>query len=155
MAEPKRSTVTWRGGMAFDGQVEAVHVPLDALPEHGGGGQGATPKPFLLMSLGACTGMDIAAILAKMKVELAGFAIDLEGTTVETHPKRFDRIVVRYRFDGADLPLDKLARAIQLSEDKYCGVRASLHPDIALVSEIWVNGALVRAPSPTTTLPAS
>lgn len=141
----EQSKVTWRDGMAFDAELEGFTFVIDADPKVGGRGLGPKPKALTLTSLAGCTAMDVIAILTKMKVALTGFEVAVDGELAEEHPKRFTDITLRYRFEGQDLPLKKLQRAVQLSEERYCGVAATLRPQATLVSEIWVNGALSQA----------
>jgi putative redox protein len=126
--------------MAFDVAVDDHHVTIDSTTEHGGRGLGPTPKPLLLASLGGCAGMDIVSILTKMRVPLRGFSVDVEGDTADEHPMRFDKVRVAYRIGGDDLPLSKVRRAIALTEEKYCGVWATLAPAVTLESTLFVNG---------------
>ena len=63
----------------------------------------------------------------------------------DEHPKKFERITLRYSFRGTDLPLKKLRRAVNLSEERYCGVAATLRGHATIHSEIWVNGELAPA----------
>jgi putative redox protein len=132
--------VEWQEEMTFDVEAEGHHQTIDADPAFGGRKLGPRPKPLLLASLAGCTGMDVISILKKMRVPVEKFNVSASGTLVEEHPKRFDTITVKYSFVGKDLPENKLKRAVQLSEESYCGVRASLSADIKVDSEIWLNG---------------
>ena len=138
-----KSSVTWQDGMAFSAELDGFELKIDADEQFGGRGLGPKPKGLLLTSLVGCTAMDVVAILGKMHVEIDGLSVEADGELVSEHPKRFDRIVVRYRFQGKELPIKKLQRAVRLSEESFCGVRASLHPDIAQSTEIFINGELV------------
>jgi putative redox protein len=135
-----KTNLTWRDEMTFDVQLQGHGFAVDSAEEFGGRDLGPRPKPLLLSSLAGCTGMDVLAILKKMRVEIAGLEVSAEGELVADHPKRFAAIRIEYAFRGDDLPVAKLRRAVQLSEERYCGVRASLHPDIGLSSKISVNG---------------
>ncbi|RQD70295.1 MAG: OsmC family peroxiredoxin [Tindallia sp. MSAO_Bac2] len=117
---------TWVENMVFDANLDGHHVIMDASPEVGGEGKGARPKPLLLASLAGCTGIDVVSILKKMRVELEGFRMEVGANLTEEHPKIYDKIMVTYYFKGKDLPMDKLEKAVQLSEEKYCGVSAML-----------------------------
>ena len=64
----------------------------------------------------------------------------MPGDLAESHPKKFDAITVIYRFEGSDLPTGRLLRAVSLSEDRYCGVSATLKPAVELRTEIYLNG---------------
>jgi putative redox protein len=62
-----------------------------------------------------------------------------ENVIAEDHPKKFLEIIVKYIFKGADLPVDKLKKAVDLSKDKYCGVMATLKPAVKISYEIYLN----------------
>ncbi len=129
--------------MAFEAELEGHRFMIDAYAEFGGRGLGPAPKGLLLSALAGCTALDVVSILEKMRVKPRRFEVKAEGQLAEEHPKRFLRIVVTYSFEGDDLPLDKLKKAVALSEERYCGVSATLRGNVELVSEIRVNGASV------------
>jgi putative redox protein len=132
--------VTWDDKMAFVASVGGHELIIDADPEFGGEHRGPKPKPLLLVSLGGCTGMDVVSILHKMKVRFDRLNIEVEGTLTEEHPKRFTVIVIRYQFVGQDLPMEKIRKAVNLSEERYCGVNATLKNCVEINTEIWLNG---------------
>lgn len=117
---------TWIENMVFDANLDGHHVIMDASPEVGGENKGARPKPLLLASLAGCTGIDVVSILKKMRIELEGFRMEIDATLTEEDPKIYDKIMLTYYFKGRNLPLDKLEKAVHLSEEKYCGVSAML-----------------------------
>ena len=133
------ATVTWTSGMAFQADLEGHSVSMD-VPGADGRAEGARPKALVLAGLGGCTGVDVVSILDKMRVPFEGLAVDVRAEESTSHPKVFTWIHVRYRFKGADLPLDKLQRAVQLSQEKYCGVSAMLGKTAAITSEIVIEG---------------
>ncbi len=135
-----RSGVVWQGEMALSAELEGFTLTLDADPEFGGRGLGPRPKGLVLTALCGCTAMDVVAILDKMRVVVDAFAVTADATLTTTHPKVFARITLRYDFTGHDLPTDKLRRAVQLSQDRYCGVSAMLRPTAELERVIVVNG---------------
>ena len=138
-----QSKVVWKDGMAFDTELEGFHFDIDADPEFGGRGLGPRPKGLLLSALLGCTAMDVIAILGKMRVTPRVFEVSAVGTLDDELPKAYRAITVRYEFRGDDLPENKLRRAVQLSEERYCGVRATLAPVLDLSTEIVVNGAVL------------
>ncbi|MDP4185803.1 MAG: OsmC family protein [Bacteroidota bacterium] len=128
----------WLKNLTFDTEVDGHHLQLDAAIEDGGNDTGPRPKKLLLVALAGCTAMDIISILSKMHVELDDFNVIVQGDLLEDHPKRYKKMHVIYQFKGKDLPYDKLGKAVKLSEEKYCGVRASFDGSIDLSSEIRV-----------------
>jgi len=135
----KEGKVVWRSEMSFEGQLDGFTLTIDAAAEHGGRNRGPRPKGLLLLSLAGCTGMDVVAILSKMRVSIDGFEVVARGELASEHPKKFTEIVTSYHFWGEDLPEKKLRRAVQLSEESYCGVRATLAPAVSFRTELFVN----------------
>ncbi|MFN7957181.1 MAG: OsmC family protein [Holophagaceae bacterium] len=134
------STVRWDSGLAFEVEQDGHRFMLDASPEAGGRDLGPRPKALLLSGLGACTGIDVVSILEKMRVKLDGLEVQVTAPIREEHPKVYTSIHVRYIFRGTNLPLEKLQRAVHLSEETYCGVSAMLRPAVPITSEIVIEG---------------
>jgi len=131
--------VKWSEDMAFEAIVDNHRIVLDSSPAVGGKNRGPRPKPLIMVSLAGCTGMDVISILKKMKVAVSGFNIQVVGTLTEEHPKQYTAIKLIYEFSGKDLPLDKIKHAIELSQEKYCGVSATLKKTIEISYEIKIN----------------
>ena len=95
---------------------------INAAPEHGGAGAGLRPKALLLSSLAGCSGLDVASLIEKMKLEVKDFKIETIANLTEEHPKVYDAVMVEYHFYGKNLDENKLQKAVNLSVEKYCGV---------------------------------
>lgn len=128
----------WLSNMAFETEVSGHKFTLDAGPQVGGENLGPRPKPLMLAALGGCTGMDVISILGKMRVEVDSFNVVVEGELTDEHPRHFTKIHVIYEFSGRDLPLDKLQKAVDLSEERYCGVSAVYKKSMEMTSEIRI-----------------
>jgi putative redox protein len=123
--------------MAFDAEVDGHTVTLDAAEAVGGKNRGPTPKPMLLVSLAGCTGMDVIAILNKMQQPYSYFDVKVEGELTDEHPKQYHSIKIVYEFKKDDgLDESKVEKAVQLSQDRYCGVSALLKKGSELDYEI-------------------
>ena len=119
--------LTWKSGLAFKGVANSnIEVPLDASIEHGGGGAGVVPMEMILMGLGGCTAMDVISILSKKRQEVTSFEILLHGDRATEHPKVFTDITIEYVVKGKGLDPEAVARAVELSENKYCPGMAML-----------------------------
>ena len=129
----------WIDKMAFETEINGHKLIIDADPDVGGENSGPRPKPFMLAALGGCTAMDVISILKKMRVEVKSLNVKVEGELTEEHPKRFDKMHVTYEIEGDDLPIDKVKKAVTLSEERYCGVSALYKEVIELTSEIVIN----------------
>lgn len=112
----------WQGKMKFDSVVSGHHVIIDASAEVGGENAGPRPKELMLTALAGCTGMDVVSILDKMRVELDGFNVNIEADLTDEHPKHYASMHIVYQFKGKDLSMDKLQKAVDLSQERYCGV---------------------------------
>ena len=130
--------ISWKEKMAFSAEVNGHEIMLDAAEKVGGENRGPRPKPLMLAALAGCTGMDVVSILKKMRVEVEGFNVSVEGDLTEEHPKQFSKMHVIYEFKGKDLPMDKLQTAVSLSEERYCGVSATYRQAMEITSEIKV-----------------
>lgn len=130
--------ITYQENMAFKANVQGHEIMLDASEEVGGENRGPRPKPLMLTALAGCTGMDVVSILKKMRVEFDAFNVIVEGDLTEEHPKQFYKMNVIYEFKGNDLPLEKLKKAVSLSEERYCGVSATYRKAFEITSEIRI-----------------
>jgi len=129
-------TTKWLSNMAFEADVNGHKIVIDAKSEVGGENLGPQPKPFMLAALGGCTAMDVISILKKMRVEVSKFNVIVDGDLTDEYPKHFYKMHVIYEFTGKNLPLDKLQKAVSLSEERYCGVSAVYKKTMELTSEI-------------------
>lgn len=99
----------------------------------------ASPKAMMLSSLAVCSGLDIVAILGKMRVELDNFKINTVASLTEEHPKYYDEVKVQYQFFGKDLDKEKIEKAVNLSVTRYCGVMEMFRGFSKLKTEIKYN----------------
>ncbi len=136
MAKSEVVETKWIKNMAFETEVNGHKITMDAAPEVGGENLGPRPKLLMLSALGGCTGMDVVSILRKMRVDFDGVSVKVEGDLTDEHPKHFIKIHVIYEISGKDLPLDKISKAVGMSEEKYCGVSASYRKGMEITSEI-------------------
>ena len=125
--------------MAFETEMNGHKLVVDADPSVGGENKGVRPKPLMLVSLGGCTGMDVISILKKMRVEVEDFNVSVEADMTEEHPKHYNKMKIIYSFKGKDLPREKIEKAVDLSEEKYCGVQAVYKQAMDISTEIRIN----------------
>lgn len=123
----KKAFVKQVKGITFVGKTDSNHwITMDGPEEFGGSNAGIRPKELILISLAGCTGSDVASILAKKRVKLDGFEMNITADVAEEHPQVFTKIHLEYVFYGKNLPVKELERAIELSQTKYCSVTAML-----------------------------
>lgn len=128
----------WMGKMKFDAVVSGHHLMMDAVPEVGGEDAGPRPKELMLASLSGCTGMDVISILNKMRQEVDSFNITVEAELTEEHPKHYFKLHLIYEFKGNNLDIEKLKKAVDLSQEKYCGVSAVYKKAMEITYEIKI-----------------
>ena len=80
---------------------------------------------LLLIGLGGCSGMDVVSILKK-KQEINGVEIKVKGEKAEIYPKKFTDIDIEFIVRGRNVSDDAVKRAVGLSMEKYCSVKATL-----------------------------
>ena len=134
----KSINLNWKGGMAFETELDGHKLIVDAPVEGDGNNLGPRPKVLMLVALGGCTGMDVVSILKKMRVEVADLNIRIEANMTEEHPKHFDDMKIIYEFKGSNLEEEKLKKAIDLSMERYCGVAAAYKKAMPVNYEIVI-----------------
>jgi putative redox protein len=138
--------VRWNGGRRFVGWESAGHgVVMDAA-EPTGDGSGVRPIELALYALGGCTAIDVIGILKKKRQAVTDFEVIVTGEQREEQPRRYDRITIEYVVTGRGVKDVAVARSIELSEEKYCSVRAMLAPDVELVSSYRILEEELEAP---------
>lgn len=109
--------------MAFESSnPSGLSLKIDAGPDDGGEGKGLKPKALMLSALAGCSGLDVAMLIRKMKLDVENFSIETIANLTDEHPKYYDAVIIEYHFWGDSLDEKKLQRAVNLSVEKYCGV---------------------------------
>lgn len=126
----------WQGNMKFDAVVSGHHVVMDALPVVGGNDEGSRPKELMLAALAGCTAKDVVSILKKMRVEPEYFNVRVEAEMTEEHPKHYTAMHIIYELKGENLDLEKVKKAVDLSQNQYCGVSAVYRKAMEITYEI-------------------
>ena len=98
---------------------------------------GIKPSDLLLMAAGACTAYDVVEILKKQREPIGDLKISCSGEQIQDPPYTFKKIHLHYTVHG-EVNSEKLARAISLSEDKYCSVLATLKPAVSISSSFEI-----------------
>jgi len=128
--------LNWKEAMAFSSSVDGFDIQVDAHQEHGGTGNGPRPKPLLLVALAGCTAMDVVSILTKMKTPFRDVKVEVSAEQTQTHPKVYSSFHIIYHIYGKDVLKEKVERAINLSQNQYCGVSAMLKKAAEISYEI-------------------
>lgn len=135
-----RATIRWTTKRQFVGTDASGHsLVMDAKPEYGGEGSGIRPVELVLHGLAGCTGMDVISILEKKRQDVRGLEINVAGEQrVDEYPKIYTAINVEYVVTGHGVSEEAVARAIELSEEKYCAVKGMLAPDVRVTTSFRV-----------------
>jgi putative redox protein len=138
--------INWIEDMQFVARADTGHaIVMDATVENGGFGSASSPMEVLLMGLMGCTAMDVIGILKKKRQPVEGFKIFASGERAAEHPKAYTAIHLEYVAYGEVAP-DALARAVQLSEEKYCGAMATVRGVAKITSSSRVEPAVRSVP---------
>lgn len=128
-----RVTLKRSGPRQFVGTDERHHtLTLDIAPEFGGEWAGLKPSELLPFSLGACIAVTAVGILEKMRQGPFELTVDIDFEHAEEPPKAFKSFDLTWNFRGTHLDEEKLKKAIETSEQKYCSVSASLKSEIVV-----------------------
>ena len=134
------------GGMEFAATTESGHtIFMDAAETGGGENNGPRPTELVLAGLSGCTGMDVISILRKMREPVEGLEVIVKGEQAEEHPHKFVRIHIEYVVYGAGLNEANVQKAIRLSDERYCGVSATLKGTATITNSYRIEPAPVKA----------
>ena len=119
--------VKWQGGKAFEATSSTGHkVMMDASKEVGGEDRGSRPMELLLMGLGGCSGIDVIMMLEKGKQDVKDCQMEITSERADAVPAVYTKIHLHFKVTGTDLNEKKVARAVELSAEKYCSVSKML-----------------------------
>ncbi len=122
-----RAKVKYTDGLQFVGQADSGHaIVMDGDADVGGNNTGLRPMELLLIGVGGCSGMDIVSILKKKREIVTDVEINVNGKKAEDYPQKFTDIDIEFVVKGRKLSDEAVKRAVQLSMDKYCSVKATL-----------------------------
>jgi putative redox protein len=122
-----RVTVALEQGMRFRGTDEGgLSIVMDAAAASGGQDGGPSPMRVLAMALGGCTGMDVIAILRKMRQDVTAYEVLVSGPRADAHPQVFTALEVEHVVRGRGVVPSSVRRAVELSATRYCPASAML-----------------------------
>jgi putative redox protein len=122
-----KAKITYVNGMQFVGEADSGHaIVMDAGPGVGGNNTGLRPTELLLIGVGGCSGMDVVSILKKKKQAVTGVEMNVQGEKAESYPQKFTGITIEFIVKGRNISEEAVKRAVQLSMEKYCSVKATL-----------------------------
>jgi putative redox protein len=136
-----KARVKWVEDVTFVGESASGHaVVMDGPPESGGRNLGIRPMEMLLLGMGGCTAFDVVMILKKARQPVTDCVVEMQAERAATDPRVFTRIHVHFVVTGNGLSGKQVARAVELSAEKYCsasimlGKAAEISHDYEIVS---------------------
>ena len=122
-----KATIKWIDGVSFVGESGSGHsIVLDGAPDAGGRNVGLRPLEAMLIGIGTCSAFDVVNILRKGRQSVSGCEVQLEAERADAVPSVFTRIEMRFTVRGRKVDPKRVARAIDLSADKYCSATAMM-----------------------------
>lgn len=122
-----KARVKWVEAATFLGESGSGHaVVMDGPPEGGGRDLGIRPMEMLLIGMGGCTAYDVVHILRKARQPVTDCVVELDAERAASEPKVFTRIHVHFVVTGNELSEKQVARAVELSAEKYCSASIML-----------------------------
>lgn len=134
--------VNWKGKQVFEATTPSGgKMLMDSYPEEGETGAGPTPLEALLAALAGCSAIDVLAILEKKRQVVTSYRVEVEGERTppgSPWPRPYTSLTIRHIVQGENLDPAAVERAVQLSDEKYCSVIATLRerPEVKSVWEI-------------------
>lgn len=137
-----KAHIDWQGKLQFSGTADSGHtVTIDGPPALGGENAGVRPMELILLGVGGCSAMDVMHILKKARQDIQDCRIEVDGTRAETEPKVFTDIHLRFIVSGNDLNEKHVARAVQLSAEKYCSASIMLSASVNITHDYRIESA--------------
>jgi putative redox protein len=122
-----QARIKWIENAAFVGETGSGHaVVIDGPPDIGGRNLGVRPMELMLLSVGACSAVDVVHILRKGRHAVADVQVSVAGERTDADPKVFTKIHLHFVVAGQGLTGKVVARAVQLSAEKYCSASIML-----------------------------
>jgi putative redox protein len=116
-----KATVKWVDGAMFIGESGSGHtVVIDGPPDAGGRDMGIRPMEMLLLGVGGCSNYDVMTMLRKSRQNVVDCRVEVEADRADAVPAVFTKIHLHFIVTGVGLKESHVARAVQLSAEKYC-----------------------------------
>jgi len=129
------TTVKWIAGKTFVGVDSTHHSVILSTPEEG---IGLIPSELLLIAVASCSAVDVVEILTKKRMPLTHLEISTSGEQDPDPPWTFRKIHMHFRVGGKNLTDKAVAQAIELSEEKYCSVAATVRATAQITTDFEI-----------------
>lgn len=118
-------------------------VVCDARESDGGTNSAPQPLELFLTGLGNCSALDVVSILERMRVGIDGLHVSLRAPRVDTQPRVWRQVHLRYELTSPDAAPHQLERAVRLSMETYCSASAMLAQSVPIHAQAVLNGRVV------------
>jgi len=135
-SDPYKATVKWAGDDLFIGTPPSGHAL--AIDSKGDRRSAYSPLEMLLVSVAACTAADVISILLKKRQNVANYDVEVSGTRVDEHPRKFIKFHVHHIVQGRSVSEKAVADAVELSDQKYCSVAATVRPTAEITTSFEI-----------------
>ena len=129
------ATVRWIGGQQFVGIDSTKHSVVLSAPSEG---VGMKPSELLLIAVASCSAVDVVDILNKKRMPLESLEISASGEQDADPPWTFRKVYIHYCLKGKNLTEKAVAQAIELSEEKYCSVAATIRGVAEIITDFEI-----------------
>lgn len=120
-----QTTIRWVDKVTFEATTGSGHtLVLDGAPEQGGNNAGIRPMEAMLVGLGGCSAFDVVTMLRKGRQDITDCVVELSGQRADSIPSVFTDVTMKYIVTGHQVDTNRVARAIELSFEKYCSASA-------------------------------
>ncbi len=134
-----KAEVRYAGDEFFIGTTPSGHA--QAIDVKGDRSSAASPLELLLISVAACSAVDVVSILKKKRQDVTDYRVEIEGDRREEYPRGFTAFRVHHIVYGRSVSEEAVKRAIELSDTKYCSVAYTVRP----TAEITTSYEIVEA----------
>ena len=122
-----KATIELQQNVNFKATSGTGHViQMDGPAEFGGEDKGARPMETMLIGMGGCASFDVVHILRKGRHTVTACVADIDAERADTEPKVFTKIHLHFKVSGEGLTDKAVAKAVQLSAEKYCSASIML-----------------------------
>ena len=131
-----KANVQYAGDGFFIGTAPSGHAQV--MDSKGDRLAGPTPLEMLLVSVAACTAMDVQSILEKKRQDVTSYNVEVTGTRADDHPRKFTAFHVHHIVHGRNVSEKAVGDAVELSDTKYCSVAATVRPTATITTSFEI-----------------
>jgi len=131
-ANSYKASVKWAGDEFFIGTGYTGHAQV--MDSKGDRAAATSPLEMLLVAVAGCTAMDVISILLKKRQNITDYNVEVTGERADGHPRKFVKFNVHHIVHGRSVSEKAVADAIELSDQKYCSVAATVRPTAEIIT---------------------